>query len=147
MVSVCGTLTVKLLNVYKMCNMKVGITTELEIQYNVSKYGIMVSIPYGDCARYDHIWDINGVLLRVQIKTSMPLEDGTGFKFSGKNNSGKYNNNQVDGIATTFNGKCYFVPIKDCGNEIKLRYTLPNNCNPNQIKFAHDYELHRILDL
>ena len=65
--------------------MKTGITTELEIQYNVSKLGAIVSIPYGDCARYDHIWDINGKLLRVQIKTASPLEDGSGFKFPGKN--------------------------------------------------------------
>ena len=64
--------------------MKTGITTELEIQYNVSKLGAIVSIPYGDCARYDHIWDINGKLLKVQIKTSQPLNDDSGFKFPGK---------------------------------------------------------------
>ena len=125
--------------------MKAGITTELEIQYNVSKLGAIVSIPYGDCARYDHIWDINGKLLRVQIKTASPLEDGSGFKFPGKNGAGKYDESQIDGIATMFDGKCYFVPISNCSNETKLRYNIPANANPSQIKFAYDYELHRIL--
>lgn len=126
-------------------SMKTGITTELEIQYNVSKLGAIVSIPYGDCARYDHIWDINGKLLKVQIKTSQPLNDDSGFKFPGKNNSGKYDESQIDGIATVYDGKCYFVSIAECSNETKLRFTLPERSNPEQIKFAHDYELHRIL--
>lgn len=130
-----------------MCTMKLGITTELEVQVAVSKLGAIVSIPYGDCARYDHIWDVEGKLLRVQIKSAQLLEDGSGFKFPGKNGSGKYDENQIDGIATMFDGKCYFVPIADCSNEIKLRFTLPVNSNPEQIKFAYDYELHRILNI
>ena len=44
-----------------------------------------------------------------------------------------------------FDGKCYFVPISNCSNETKLRYNIPANANPSQIKFAYDYELHRIL--
>lgn len=127
--------------------MKTGITTELDVQLHVSKLGIMVSIPYGDCARYDQIWDINGKLLRVQIKTATLLDDESGISFSGKNNSGKYDSTQIDGIATTYDGKCYFVPIEDCSNEIKLRFTLPKNSAPDKIKFAYDYELQRILKL
>ena len=125
--------------------MKIGITTELEVQYAISKLGATVSIPYGDCARYDHIWDIDGKLLRVQIKTSTPLEDSSGFKFPGRNNSGKYDATQIDGIATIFDNKCYYVPIEDCSNEVKLRFTLPENSNPKSTRFAYNYELERIL--
>lgn len=127
--------------------MKTGITTELEVQVAVSKLGAVVSIPYGDCARYDHIWDIAGRLLRVQIKTSTVLDDESGFKFPGKNTTGKYDASQIDGIATMHDGKCYFVPIDDCSNEIKLRFTMPENAQVDQIKFAHDFELQRILNI
>ena len=127
--------------------MKTGITTELEVQVAVSKLGAIVSIPYGDCARYDHIWDIDGRLLRVQIKTSTMLNDESGFKFPVKNTSGKYDASQIDGIATMYDGKCYFVPIDDCSNEIKLRFTMPENAQVDQIKFAHDFELQRILNI
>ena len=127
--------------------MKTGITTELEVQVAVSKLGAVVSIPYGDCARYDHIWDIAGRLLRVQIKTSTVLDDESGFKFPGKNTTGKYDASQIDGIATMYDGKCYFVPIDDCSNEIKLRFTMPENAQVDQIKFAHDFELQRILNI
>lgn len=125
--------------------MKTGITTELEVQLHVSSIGGVVSIPYGDCARYDHIWDINGQLYRVQIKKSSLLDDESGIVFPGKNSNGRYDASQVDGIATTYDGKCYFVPISDCSNEIKLRFTLPKNANPETTKFAYDYELHRII--
>lgn len=125
--------------------MKTGVITELELQTELSRLGAIVSIPYGDYARYDHIWDINGTLLKVQIKSSQLISDESGFKFPGKNTAGKYTEEQIDGIATAFNGKCYYVPIDKCSNEIKLRFTLPSNSKQKDIMFAHDYELHRIL--
>ena len=41
---------------------KSGILTELEVQHFMAKLGVIISIPYGDCARYDQIWDIDGKL-------------------------------------------------------------------------------------
>lgn len=48
----------------------IGNITELEVQTYMTKLNVQVSIPYGDRARYDQIWDIHGKLLRVQIKHS-----------------------------------------------------------------------------
>ena len=127
--------------------MKSGILTELKVQCIISEMGIMVSIPYGDCARYDQIWDIDGKLLRVQVKSSCLLEDESGIIFPGKNNNGKYTSDQIDGIATFYDGKCYYVPVDECTNEIKLRFTLPKNSQVEHIKFAYDYEINRILKL
>lgn len=126
---------------------KIGILTELEVQHHMSKLGAIISTPYGDCARYDQIWDINGHLIRVQVKMSSLLEDESGIVFSGKNTAGKYTNDQIDGIATFYEGKCYFVPIDDCSNEIKLRFTLPKNSQVEHIKFAYDYEVERVLNI
>ena len=127
--------------------MKTGILAELEIQLYMSKLGVMVSIPYGDCARYDQIWDVDGKLLRIQIKTAKLLEDESGIIFSGRNTSGKYTKEQIDGIATFYNGKCYLVPADECSNEIKLRFTMPKNSQIETTKFAYDYEVNRILNI
>ena len=126
---------------------KTGLTTEIEVKYHALKNGIMVSTPFGDCSRYDQIWDVNGNLYKVQIKTASELKDGSGFRFPGKNKAGKYTSNQIDGIATIYNGKCYYIPIDKCGNEIKLRYTIPASSKAEDIKFAHDYELKRIFNI
>lgn len=47
-----------------------GKITELEILTLVTKLGYSVSIPFGDKDKYDQIWDINGRLLKIQIKTA-----------------------------------------------------------------------------
>ena len=127
--------------------MDIGLPIETEVMCFAQNNGIIVSIPFGGHERYDQIWDINGKLLRVQIKKSSLLDDGSGFQFAGKNTAGKYTADQVDGIATIHDGKCYFIPIDQCSNIIRLRYTIPNNANVKQTKFAYDYELKRILKI
>lgn len=47
-----------------------GKISELEILTLVTKLGYSVSIPFGDKDKYDQIWDINGHLLKIQIKTA-----------------------------------------------------------------------------
>jgi hypothetical protein len=49
---------------------QIGKISELEILTYVTKLGYSVSIPFGDKDKYDQIWDINGKLIKVQIKTS-----------------------------------------------------------------------------
>lgn len=51
-----------------------GNLTELKVITAAVEMGCTVCVPYGDCDRYDQIWDINGKLLRVQVKTSIPEE-------------------------------------------------------------------------
>ena len=43
---------------------KKGNITELEVMNYVTKLGYQVSIPFGDRARYDQIWDVEGKLLK-----------------------------------------------------------------------------------
>ena len=52
-----------------------GKQTELEILLYVTKLGYSVSIPWGDKDRYDQIWDINGNLIRIQVKTAKELDE------------------------------------------------------------------------
>lgn len=122
----------------------IGNTTELDVLAYISRLHYYVSIPFGGNARYDQIWDINGKLYKVQIKTSSLTDDGSAIVFK----TGKYLSEEIDGFATYCNGKCYYIPYnKASSSEVKLRFTLPENSNPKNIKFAFDYEVERILKL
>ena len=97
-------------------------------------------------------WDYkSGQLFTIEdekrLYQELDKEYISGITFSGKNTAGKYTNDQIDGIATFYEGKCYFVPIDDCSNEIKLRFTLPKNSQVDHVKFAYDYEVNRILNI
>ena len=50
--------------------LKVGMITELECIKAFIDLGYHCSIPYGDCARYDVVVDIDNTLYRIQCKTS-----------------------------------------------------------------------------
>lgn len=131
-----------------MCNTNntnfIGNTTELDVLAYISRLNNYVSLPFGGNARYDQIWDINGKLYKVQVKTSSISEDNSFIVFS----TGKYESYEIDGFATFYNGKCYYVPVEQASSkEIKLRFTLPKTANPNSIKFAFDYEVERILNI
>ena len=109
----------------------IGDITELEILTYITKLGYLVSKPFGDRGRYDQIWDINGLLLKIQIKTSHAIDDEeTGITFSGRSSKRKqgksvntrYNEKEVDYFATIYNGKCYMIPICEVSNIKTLRF-------------------------
>lgn len=131
-----------------------GDITELEVLTYVTKLGIKVSLPFGDRARYDQIWDINGKLLRIQIKSSRIL-DGK-FEISCKStNRGNgryiqhpYNEDEIDAIVTFFEGDCYFIPVKDINKtSMQLRLDESKNGQKSKIKFAKDYKIEKYLTM
>ena len=93
------------------------------------KLGYNILIPYGDCERYDFVVYANGKFIRIQVKTSNTKDDGSSFKFSCRSCNRKdgkiihhtYSNKEIDYFATTFNGKCYLIPVEECGVDKKLR--------------------------
>ena len=58
----------------------VGIVSELKVLTELVSKGYIVSQPYGDNAPYDFIIDTNEKLLKIQVKTSNDLEDGSIIK-------------------------------------------------------------------
>ena len=52
-----------------------GAISETKILLWCIENNIAVSFPYGDKERYDQIWDVNGRLLKIQIKTARPLDE------------------------------------------------------------------------
>lgn len=127
-----------------------GIVSELQCITAFNKLGYHVSIPYGENSRYDFIADINGKLIRVQVKTSSPKKGCQGaISFSCRstqvsatgNFSRTYTDKEIDYFATFYDGICYLIPVTECSAEKTLRLELPANGQTKGITFAKDYEL------
>ena len=130
-----------------------GNITELESMLAFFKLGYNILIPYGDCERYDFVVDVNGRFIRVQAKTSSTEDDGASFKFSCRSCNRKdgkiihhlYSNEEIDYFVTTFNGKCYLIPVEECGVDKKLRILPAKNGQVRGITWAKDYELEEVV--
>ena len=136
-----------------MNSKQIGNITELETMLAFMKLGYNVLTPYGDCERYDFVVDVNGKFIRVQSKTSRTTDDGASFGFSGRSCNRKegkvihhrYTNNEIDYFATTFNGKCYLIPVEECGADKKLRILPAKKGQVRGITWAKDYELEDVV--
>lgn len=121
------------------------------------KLGYQVSIPFGEDSRYDFVVDINDKLYKIQCKTCSEIidnEEVVAIKFKTVRQSGskatnwtrtKYEANEIDYFATSYQGKCYLVPLSECSNEKTLRIKLPKNNQTKGISFLKDYELSEVL--
>lgn len=134
-----------------------GNLTELQCITAFYELGYQVSIPYGENSRYDFIADIEGKLIRVQVKTSSPVRNSEGaitFQTrstrinSTQNISHPYTKEEIDYFATYWDGKCYLIPITETSHTTKtLRFIPPKNGQVKGIKFAQEYELAKQLQI
>ena len=126
-----------------------GNLTELQCITAFCELGYQVSIPYGENSRYDFIADINGKLIRVQVKTSSIKDEGKSFEFSCRSTrvntqgslSRTYTAEEIDYFCTYFNNKCYLIPVSECSRSKKLRLEPPASNQKVGINMAIDYEL------
>lgn len=127
---------------------KKGNLTEMQCMSAFMAQGCGVSIPFGDNSKYDFIADVDGYLLKIQVKTAS-LKDGNAIKFSCRsthvNCTGvkniRYSANDIDYFATYWDNQCYLVPIEECSVEKTLRFAPPKNGQTKGITFAKDYLL------
>lgn len=132
-----------------------GIVTELECIKAFVELGYHCSIPYGDCARYDIVVDIDNKLYRVQCKTANwakdTAEEKVAFEISTRTATTNtkstirktYSIDEVDLFFTFFEGKAYLVPIEEIAGKasFRFRYKYPSNNQKQGIHLAKDYEL------
>ena len=139
-----------------MLNTKqMGNITEIECMLAFLKLGYNVLTPYGDCERYDFVADINGKLIKIQVKHACDSHINEGyitFKTSNKTTKNgsfvkhKYTEEQIDYFATYYNNQCYLIPVSEIGSSSKtLRFKPPANNQIKGITFAKDYELEEVL--
>lgn len=134
-----------------------GNTTEMECMLEFMKLGYQVSIPFGEDSRYDFIVDINNKLYRIQSKHSQIVYDNdepVAIKFKTVRQSGncstswsrtKYTKDEIDYFSTSYNGKCYLVPVEQCSIEKTLRIRPPKNGQIKGISFLKDYEISEVI--
>ena len=112
-----------------------GNLTELLCLAAFTEFGYQVSIPYGDCARYDFIVDINNKLYRIQCKTSSLKEEGV-YSFSCRSTaanhsraaSRSYTDEEIDFFLFFLDKQCYLIPVNETGGcEKRLRFIPPKN--------------------
>lgn len=125
-----------------------GNLTELQVMTAAIKAGYTVSIPYGDCDRYDQLWDDKSKILRVQVKTARWKDErqiGIIFNCYSVSNGKKhkYSSKEVDYFATFWNGICYLVPVNECSSEKTLWFEL-SPYNYSNSCMAKDYELKEV---
>lgn len=125
-----------------------GNLTELQCITAFYEAGYQVSLPYGENSRYDLIADINGHLLKVQVKTSRTFDEYS-FCFACRSTKSKksgitrksYTKDEIDFFATFYQGKCYLVPVEECGVEKRLHLRDCKNNQTQNVSYAKDYEL------
>ena len=125
-----------------------GDITELSCILALKKHGIIVSIPYGEDARYDLIADIGGRLFKIQCKTSSYKDGAIHFScrsihYNTKERYGVGYVGEIDFFMTEYDSVCYLIPIDDCKNSsVKCLRLEPSKNNQMQgVSFAKDYEL------
>ena len=136
-----------------MNSKQIGNITELETMLAFIKLGYNVLTPYGDCERYDFVVDRGGQFVRIQCKTATSVDDGAAFKFSGRSSHKKagkivhhtYTKEEIDYFVTSFQGKCYLVPVEDCGAGKILRITPAKNEQIRGVSWAKDYEIEEVV--
>ena len=133
---------------------KKGNLTEMQCMSAFMANNCSVSIPFGDNSKYDFIADVNGKLLKIQVKTASRRDDES-IKFSCRtthvNCAGvrnvKYTPDDIDFFATYWNGICYLVPVNECSAEKTLRFGAPKNGQVKCIVLAEHYCLENQLNL
>lgn len=132
-----------------------GNITEVECMLAFLKMGYNVLTPYGDCERYDFVVDINGYLYKIQVKSANDNHIDEGYiEFKTANKTTKngkfvkhpYTIDEIDYFMTSYNNKCYLIPVSECSTSDKrLRFAPPKNGQIKGITFAESYELEKVV--
>lgn len=128
-----------------------GNLTELQCLTACYELGYKASIPYGENSRYDFILDVDGILLRVQVKTCK--ETGTGIKIPCRSTqvntseikSHAYNKEQIDYFATFYKGNCYLIKVEECSIEKTLTFS-DKRTNQYEPSFIDNYLLSKQIE-
>lgn len=134
---------------------KIGNATELSCMAAFANLGYDVLIPFGDCNRYDFVVDMKGKLIKIQCKTAKIADDNSYIfvkcrstcNIKGHSVDKAYTKEEIDFFATFYDGKCYLIPIEECGKAAKtLRLTKTLSGQIKNINYAEDYELEKVLN-
>ena len=135
-----------------MNSKQIGNITEVSVMLEFLKLGYNILTPYGDCERYDFVFEKDNKFYKVQVKTSkwengkIEIQTASTHYVDGKCIHQSYSKKEIDYFATFYNGKCYLIPVELSGNRsMSLRIEPPKNGNTRGVKWAKDYELEEVI--
>ena len=129
-----------------------GTINELLVISELMKYG-SVSKPIGDNDRYDCIFDYNGHLYKIQIKTACVQLNGSFYipfcnrRQSKSGNVRKpYTSTQVDYIACMYKGEVMLVKVDDSiVGAMSFREQYPKNGIKSTVHLYSDYVIAKVI--
>lgn len=130
----------------------IGNMGELRIAYEFTKRGYIVSIPYGDIARYDLVVDSGKKIYRIQVKTILTKTSKENYytiknfstSFRNSNIRKQYNDSEIDFVCVYLNdiNKCLAIPIHYFTTStmtIRDDFNFPLNGQEKNVNFVSDF--------
>lgn len=130
-----------------------GAITQQKCFLKCIEEGWIISKPLFDNARYDFIADINGKLLKIQVKTSAWVDnEHTAFSFNGYsqhslgsgNKRMHYTNKEIDYFMTEKDNIYYLYPASENGFTQKI-LRISAKQNQKSINWAKDYQFEEVV--
>lgn len=129
-----------------------GLSTELQCQLFFTQLGYNVSVPLGEDCRYDMIVDLEGILLRVQVKHATINEKGITISTKSaqcsmtQTKNLKYSKEEIDYFATFYDNNCYLIKVEECSTQKTLAFEKTQQ-SQNYIKdYLAEKEIKKILN-
>ena len=125
----------------------IGNISEAALLTALAQAGYIVSIPWGDNARYDLVIDNDGILKRVQVKTGRVKDGCIKFRVCSSNIRTRITEDyhgQIDyfGVFVPELNKCYLVPVElSSYTAMFLRLEPPKNNQKKNVNWATGYEI------
>ena len=130
-----------------------GAITQQKCFLKCIEEGWVISKPLFDNARYDFIADVNGKLLKIQVKTSAWVDsEHTAFSFNGYsqhslgsgNKRMHYTNKEIDYFMTEKDNVYYLYPASENGFTQKI-LRISAKQNQKSINWAKDYQFEEVV--
>ncbi len=130
-----------------------GLITEMQVMLRFIQMGYNVSQPLNADSKYDCIVDVNGKLLKIQIKTAHihpKTKDAIEIKChsitttQNKLKTGRYSQNDIDYFATFWKDELYLIPVKQCSETKTLHLT--KDIMRNNWSYLEDYLAKEVLN-
>lgn len=133
-----------------MISKQKGDIGETRVIYEFVKRGIQVSIPFGDCARYDLIAEFNGKLNKIQVKYCAQITENNSIICPCASSTNHTTNkhlstyeNDIDYFAFYLVplDECLLVPISFIGNKktIVFRKEKAKNNQSNNVNLIDNF--------
>lgn len=126
-----------------------GDASETLVAYDVLNSGYRIAYPHGHSQEYDLIADVDGCLLKIQVKTAINTRKRQyELRLS---DTDDYNAKHVDLFAATVHPEnaAFYVPFDEMGESQRVTFTPPeemgSDANRERANKAGDYSLETII--